>query len=157
MNWILRTVLVLSIVPLMAFTCTKDEGPDCHQHMDFTNESDHEIIVFQADYYAKYYNSIEDYKISIESYKSIKKRKDYPGCNNIPAGETARIVDMIGDSMCIEGHLKHFADCWIFFILDAKTVDESTPEELTDGRAILDKIYYYYDDIQRLGTHLVYR
>jgi len=125
--------------------------------MDFTNESDKEIIVVQADYYAKYYASIDDYVISENYYASIKKRQDYWGCYNIAAGATVRIMDMTGGSMCIEGHLRFGPDCWIFFILDAQTVDESTAEELTDGRAILDKIYYYYDDIQRLGTHLIYR
>lgn len=43
-----------------------------------------------------------------------------------------------------------------FYVLDANTVDEYTPEESVDGRAVLDKCSYMLADIDRIGDTIVF-
>ncbi len=97
---------------------------------------------------------LDSYTLSLFVYQNLKEGANI-GYSILP-GQTKRVVDMLNSTMCIESYLKHI-DCWIFFILDAEIVANSTAEELSDGRAILDKIYYSYDDIALLGMDLVYR
>lgn len=152
MKRILKIVWVCCTVPLMAFTCIKDEGPDCHQYLDMENASTQEIIVLDVLFYKSWGYPPSDYAILADTYRRIKVGK---AGDEIAPGKTVRILDMTDSGMCLESHLND-GNCWIFFILDAEVVVGSTPEELTDGRAILDTVYYYYDDIRTLGPHLIY-
>ncbi len=55
--------------------------------------------------------------------------------------QTEMVVDMYGGFGFLQSLLKEYD--FLFYVLDAKTVDEYTPEELVDGRAILlDKRLY---------------
>lgn len=154
MNWIFRLLVIVIILPLSAFSCDTNVGANCHQHIDITNASSKEIIVIIIDYYESIDKPLDSYTLSLLVYQNLKE-----GANigySISPGQTKRVVDMLNSTMCIESYLKHI-DCWIFFILDAEIVTNSTAEELSDGRAVLDKIYYSCDDIALLGMDLVYR
>lgn len=122
------------------------------QYMDFHNASNKEIIVVDILFYSSWNYPVEDYHILADTYDRIKSKKR--GVNILP-GETVRVLDMIDAYVSMEGHLSG-GNCWIFFVLDAEIVAQSTAEELTDGRAILDIIYYYYEDISLIGPVLTY-
>lgn len=135
-------------LPLLMISC-KEEGL---QYMDFHNASNKEIIVDDLLFYNSWNYPVEDYYLSEDNYERIKN--GLWGVHILP-GETERVLDMIDAYVSMEGHLSG-GNCWIFFVLDAEIVAQSTAEELTDGRAILDIIYYYYEDISLIGPVLTY-
>lgn len=120
--------------------------------MDFHNASNKEIIVYDLLHYNSWNYPVEDNHLSEDNYERIKN--NLWGVHILP-GETVRVLDMIDAYVSMEGHLSG-GNCWIFFVLDAEIVAQSTAEELTDGRAILDIIYYYYEDISLIGPVLTY-
>ena len=63
--------------------------------------------------------------------------------------QTEMVVDMYGGF-----GFKEYD--FLFYVLDAKTVDEHTPEELVDGRAVLDKRLYTLANIDRIGDTIVF-
>ena len=68
--------------------------------------------------------------------------------------QTAMVVDMYGGFGFLRSLLKEYD--FLFYVLDAKTVDEHTPEELVDGRAVLDKRLYTLANIDRIGDTIVF-
>lgn len=150
MKWLLRFLFVLATFPFMAFTCTKDEGPDCHQHIDFTNNSPCSIIVVVCN--QTRLTPVTEACLSLERYKRIK---DYDRWSySIKAGQTLPVFDVRNSGTCLEYYLKN--NDLIFFVLDAQVVAESTPEELVDGHAVMKKFYYTLESIKTIGYTLVY-
>lgn len=135
-------------LPILLTSC-KEGGL---QYMDFHNASNKEIIVYDLLHYNSWNYPVEDNHLSEDNYERIKN--NLWGVHILP-GETVRVLDMIDAYVSMEGHLSG-GNCWIFFVLDAEIVAQSTAEELTDGRAILDIIYYYYEDISLIGPVLTY-
>lgn len=135
-------------LPILLTSC-KEGGL---QYMDFHNASNKEIIVYDLLHYNSWNYPVEDNHLSEDNYERIKN--NLWGVHILP-GETVRVLDMIDAYVSMEGHLSG-GNCWIFFVLDAEIVAKSTAEELTDGRAILDTIYYYYEDISLIGPVLTY-
>ncbi len=64
------------------------------------------------------------------------------------------VIDIYGGFGFLQSLLKEYD--FLFYVLDAKTVDEHTPEELVDGRAVLDKRLYTLADIDRIGDTIVF-
>ena len=136
----------MSIISFITCSCEVSG----HQSLDFHNASDIEIIVFDDLIYSSSDKPEKDYQISADTYERIKNKKR--GIYILP-GDTNRIIDLIGISL--EGHLFD-RNYWLFIVLNSEIVAQSTAEELTDGRAILDTIYYYYEDISLIGPVLTY-
>ena len=119
----------------MAVKCAVDERPGCLQHLYFTNNTDREIIVVET---MPLKGKYADEFLSIEEYRLIKNGWRYS--HRILTYRTELVVDMYGGFGFLRSLLKEYD--FLFYVLDAKTVDEHTPEELVDGRAILDKRLY---------------
>lgn len=90
--------------------------------------------------------------LSIEEYRLIKNGWRYS--HRILPYRTELVVDMYGGFGFLRSLLKEYD--FLFYVLDAKTVDEHTPEELVDGRAVLDKRLYTLANIDRIGDTIVF-
>lgn len=153
MKWLIRIGFIVSLFPLMAITCTKKEGPNCHQRLYLTNNTGSEIIGVKCYRNFNDNSSSLDHQLSEANYKDIKNQTWRYSFHILPF-KTELIIDMTGSDNRLEATLS-FCDILIY-ILDAKTVDEHTPEELVDGRAVLDKRLYTLADIDRIGDTIVF-
>lgn len=151
MKWTIKMLFILCL-PLMAFTCdeTIEEGPNCHKTLHFINATDYEIIVHIVDYYRQ--TPIKDITLSEESYEDMKSGR--VRWNYFIKPQETKIIYDADYYGCLERNLD---DCdFLIYVLDAETVALCTPEELSDGRAILEKRLYTLADINKVGTTLVY-
>lgn len=149
MKWLIRIGFIVSLFPLMAVKCAVDEGPGRLQHLYFTNNTDREIIVAETSPLKGKYPLDS---LTIEKYRLIKNGWRYS--HRILPYRTEMVIDIYGGFGFLQSLLKEYD--FLFYVLDAKNVDEHTPEELVDGRAVLDKRLYTLADIDRIGDTIVF-